>query len=76
MHLTVLPQDWTSSVYIFYNDVAFILQHETNKAPNFLDDIMLLGPKTQYKKPGSTYEVIPENPNIRCFIWEHAVDLN
>jgi len=46
MRLTVLPQSWTGSVSIFHNDVAFILQYETDKAPNFLDDITLLGPKT------------------------------
>lgn len=56
MRLTVLPQGWTGSVGIFHNDVAFILQHETDKSPNF--------------------EVIPENPKIRRFVWEHAVDLN
>ncbi|KXN82284.1 hypothetical protein AN958_02764 [Leucoagaricus sp. SymC.cos] len=71
MQLTVLPQGWTGSVSIFYNDVAFILQHETDKAPNFLDDITLLGPRTCYERPDGTYETIPKNPNI-----EHAVDLN
>ncbi|KXN89544.1 hypothetical protein AN958_05548 [Leucoagaricus sp. SymC.cos] len=71
MHLTVLPQSWTGSVGIFHNDVTFILQHEMDKAPNFLDDITLLGPRTCYKRPDGTYETIPKNPNI-----EHAVDLN
>ena len=46
MCLIVLPQGWTGLVGIFYNDVIFILQHKTDKAPNFLDDITLLGPKT------------------------------
>ncbi|KXN87122.1 hypothetical protein AN958_09185, partial [Leucoagaricus sp. SymC.cos] len=69
-------QGWTGSVSIFHNDIAFILQYETDKAPNFLDDITLLGPKTCHEKPDGTYETIPENPNIRRFIWEHAVDLN
>ncbi|KXN91782.1 Pol polyprotein, partial [Leucoagaricus sp. SymC.cos] len=63
-------------VGIFHNDVAFILQHETDKALNFLDDITLLGPKTHHEKPDGTYETIPENPNIQHFIWEHTVDLN
>lgn len=76
MQLTVLPQGWTGSVGIFHNDVAFILQHETDKAPNFLDDITLLGPKMRYKNPDGTYETIPKNHNIRRFIWEHAMDLN
>jgi len=34
-HLTVLPQGWTDSLVIFQNDVAFILQAETEIAPNF-----------------------------------------
>jgi len=46
MQLTVLPQGWTGSVGIFYSNIAFILQHEMERAPNFLDDITLLGPKT------------------------------
>ena len=45
MCLTVLLQGWTESIGIFNNDVAFILQHEMDKSPNFLDDITLLGPK-------------------------------
>ncbi|KXN88712.1 hypothetical protein AN958_06256 [Leucoagaricus sp. SymC.cos] len=64
------------SVEIFYNDIAFILQHKTNKAPNFLDNIMLLGPRTQYEKLDGTYETIPNNHSIHHFVWEHAVDLN
>lgn len=76
MRLTVLPQGWTGSVGIFHNDVAFLLQDETSQAPNFLDDITLLGPKTRYENAEGGYETIPENPGIRRFIWEHAVDLN
>ncbi|KAF8802585.1 hypothetical protein BYT27DRAFT_7054664, partial [Phlegmacium glaucopus] len=56
--------------------VAFLLQNETSVAPNFLDDITLLGPKTCYETGEDTYEVLKSNPNIRCFIWKHAVDLN
>ena len=76
MRLTVLPQGWTGSVGIFHNDIVFILQHEMNRAPNFLDDIMLLGPKTQYERKDSTYEVLSANPGICRFVWEHAVNLN
>jgi len=76
MRLTVLPQGWTGSVSVFHNDIAFILQHETDKAPNFLDNITLLGPKTRYKGKDSTYKVLSANPGIRRFVWKHAVDLN
>ena len=76
IRLTVLPQGWTGSVGIFHNDVVFILQHETNRAPNFLDNITLLGPKTRYERKDSNYEVLSVNPGIRYFVWEHAVNLN
>jgi len=76
MQLTVLPQGWTGSASIFHNDVAFILQHETDRAPNFLDNIILLGPKTRYEREDSTYEVLLGNSGICRFIWEHVVDLN
>ena len=72
----MLPQGWIGSVGIFHNDVAFIIQHEMERAPNFLDDITLLGPKTRYEQEDGTYEVHSENPNIRRFVWEHVVDLN
>ena len=54
----------------------FILQYETNKAPNFLDDITLLGPKTQYEGKDGTYKVLSANPGICHFVWEHTVNLN
>jgi len=63
-------------VSIFHNNIAFILQHKTDKVPNFLDDITLLGPKTQYKGKNGTYEVLLANPGICRFVWEHAVNLN
>jgi len=46
------------------------------RAPNFLDNIILLGPKMQYEQEDGTYEVLSENPNIHQFVWEHVVDLN
>jgi len=76
IRLTVLPQGWTGLVGIFHNDVTFILQHEMDKAPNFLDDITLLGPKTRYEGKDGTYKVLTANPGIRCFVLEYAVDLN
>jgi len=64
----VLSQDWTGSVSIFYNNVIFILQHETDRVLNFLDDITLLGLKTQYKGKNSTYEVLSVNLGICHFV--------
>jgi hypothetical protein len=45
-HLTVLPQGWTDSPAVFQNDIAFILQEEIDIAPNFQDDVNVLGPQT------------------------------
>lgn len=74
--LTVLPQGWTGSLPIFHNDVAFILQDEVEIAPNFSDDISVLGPKTRYELDEGGYEVIEENKGVRRFIWEHLTDVN
>jgi len=76
MWLTVLFQGWTGSVGFFHNDIVFILQYETERAPNFLDNIILLGLKMWYKQEDGTYEVLSENPNICQFVWKHVVDLN
>jgi len=74
--LTVLPQGWTDSLAVFQNDVAFILQDEIECAPNFQDDVNVLGPHTRYKLGNSSYETIPQNTGIQRFIWEHCVDNN
>jgi len=44
--LTVLPQGWTDLLAVFQNDMAFILQHDINIAPNFQDDVNILRPHT------------------------------
>ena len=41
-----------------------------------IDNIGIKGPPTQYELPDGTYETISENPGIRQFVWEHAVDVN
>ena len=74
--LTILPQGWTDSPPVFQNDVAFILQHEINIAPNFLDDINVLGPRTRYEREDGSFETNPDNEGIRRFVWEHCVDVN
>ena len=74
--LTVLPQGWTDSPAVFQNDVAFVLQCEIDIAPNFQDDINVLGPHTRYELPDGTYETISVNSGIRRFVWEHCNDVN
>ena len=76
LRLTVLLQGWTNSPVVFQNDVAFILQHEIEIAPNFQDDINVLGPCTRYERSNGTYETIPGNSSIRRFVWEHCNDVN
>jgi hypothetical protein len=76
LRLTVLPMGWSDSPAVFQNDVAFILQHETEVAPNFQDDVNVLSPPTRYELPDGSFELIPENPGIRRFVWEHCVDVN
>ena len=75
-HLTVLPQGWTDSPAIFQNDIAFILQAEVDIAPNFQDDINVLSPHTHYELEDGSFEMIPQNPGIRHFVWEHCLDVN
>ena len=74
--LTVLPQGWTDSPAVFQNDVAFILQCEIEIAPNFQDDINVLGPRTRYEVSDTTYDTITANSSIRHFVWEHCTDVN
>ena len=74
--LTVLPQGWTDSPAVFQNDIAFVLQCEIEIAPNFQDDINVLGPRTHYEVPDDTYETIAANSGIHCFVWEHCTDVN
>jgi hypothetical protein len=74
--LTVLPQGCSDSPAVFQNDVAFILQEETEIAPNFQDDVNVLGPPTRYESLDGTYQTHPENPGIRRFVWEHCIDAN
>ena len=62
--LTVLPQGWTDSPAVFQNDVAFILQAEVDIAPNFQDDINVLGPRARYELEDGSFETIPQNPGI------------
>ena len=74
--LTCLPMGWTNSVAIFQGHVTFILQDEIDKAPPYLDDVPILGPRSRYEQADGTYETLTTNPKIRRFVWEHLVDVN
>jgi hypothetical protein len=75
--LVTLPMGWTNSVPIFHDDVTYILQPEipTYTIP-YIDDVPVKGPRTHYKLSDGSYETIPENPQIRRFVWEHFQNLN
>ncbi|KAF8549717.1 hypothetical protein OG21DRAFT_1420878 [Imleria badia] len=42
----------------------------------FIDDVPICGPLSIYPDKDGNPIVLPERPGIRCYIWEHAVDLN
>ena len=77
LRLLTLPMGWTNSVPIFHDDVTHILQP---KIPDVtiphIDDVPIRGLAERYLLPDGTEERIPDNPGIRCFIWEHFQNLN
>ena len=77
LRLTTIPMGWTNSVQVFHGDVTFILQPEipTYCIP-YIDDVNVKGPPTRYELPDGGYEVIPENPGVRCFVWELLMTVN
>lgn len=75
--LTTLPMGYTNSVTIFHGDVTFLLQDEIPHVTQpFIDDVPIKGPKSDYRLPDGSWETLPNNPGIRRFIYEHAVDVN
>ena len=77
LRLTTLPMGWTNSVPIFHDDVTHILKDEMPQFTKpYIDDVPIRGPETRYELPGGGYEVIPENPGIRRFVWEHLTAAN
>lgn len=77
LRLTSMPMGYTNSPAEFQQSMIFIIQPEIPDVANiFIDDLPIKGPKTQYLDASGMPEVLPENPEIRRFIWEHAVDVN
>ena len=63
---------YTNSQQIMHADVTFILKDEIpDIAFPYIDDVPIKGPATRYQLPDGAYETIPDNPDIRRFIWEH-----
>ena len=77
LRLTALPMGYTNSPAEFQKCMSFILQDEIPHVANiFIDDLLIKGPKTKYLDKNGTPQTIPGNPEIRCFIWEHAQDVH
>jgi transposase InsO family protein len=77
LRITSMPTGYTNSPAEFQQCMVFILQHEIPHAANvFIDDLPIKGPISQYPDENNEPETLLENPGIRRFIWEHAVDVN
>lgn len=75
--LVTLPMGWTNLVPIFHDDVTHILQPEIpDTTIPFIDDVLIRGPPTRYELPNGSFEMHPDNPGIRQFVWEHFQGLN
>jgi hypothetical protein len=67
----------TNSVQIMQGDINHILQEEIPLfTVLFIDDVAVKGPVTRYENADGTYKTIPENSEIRHFIWEHLANVN
>ena len=77
LRITSMPTGYTNSPAEFQQCMVFILQDEIPQTANiFIDDLPVKGPVSQYLDENGKPETLPENPGIRRFIWEHAVDVN
>lgn len=74
--LTRIPMGYTNSQQVQHGDLCYLLQDEIpDTTMPFVDDVPVRGPPTRYELPGGGFETIPENPNIRRFVWEHMNDV-
>ena len=77
LHITSLPTGYTNSPSQFQKCMVFILQEEIPDYANiFIDDLAIKGPQSQYLDDEGKPELLPENPGIRRFIWDHAQDVH
>jgi hypothetical protein len=77
LRLTSMPMGYTNSPAEFQNCMTFILRDEIPAVANiFIDDLPIKGPATTYPDEEGNPETLKENPGIRRFVWEHALDVN
>jgi len=62
---------------IQHRDLTFLLQDEIpDTAVPFVNDVPVKGSPTRYETGLNSFETIPENPGICCFVWEHLQNVN
>src|SRR6266568_1958539 len=77
LQITSLPTGFTNSPAEFQKCMVMVLKDEIPHTANiFIDNLPIKGSKTQYLDKYSKPEVLPDNPGIRRFIWEHALDVH
>jgi transposase InsO family protein len=77
LQITSLPTGFTNSPAEFQKCMVMVLEDEIPHTANiFIDDLPIKGPATQYLDEHGNPEVIPDNPGIRRFVWEHAQDVH
>lgn len=77
LRLTAMPMGYTNSPAEFQKCMVFIMRDEIPTVANvFIDDLPIKGPSHTYLDAEGKPETLAENPGIRRFIWEHAVDVN
>ena len=75
--LVTLPVGWTGSVPIFYDDITYILQPEIpHLTIPYIDDVPVKGPVLRYLLGDGPYKTLPENVEIRKFVWKHFQNVN
>ncbi len=77
LQITSLPTGFTNSPAEFQKCMVMVLKDEIPHTANiFIDDLPIKGPSTQYLDQYGKPKVLPDNPGIRQFIWEHAQDVH
>ena len=75
--LTSVPMSWSNAVSAFHTDITFTLEPEIPHITiPFVNDAGVKGPCTHYELMDGTYKTIPDNPDIRHFVWEHFQNLS
>ena len=78
LQLTSLPTGFTNSPSEFQECMVFIFNDEIIKQVMnvFINDAPICGPLSTYPDENGNPAVLLERPQIKCYIWEHAIDLN